>query len=215
MKRIAGFIGVIALVIAAGIFMLIATNAIPLPANEAGQTPSTAEKPAQHYRLKEPIEMTVDTDANATEVEIIDAFDRSGFSGWVGTLVMTVDNATFYDDGHEFAATVDGFRNEYEKDLKGILVLDITVENKDASVPSILGTRDDFRWINIGSIFAQNAFVTYFDGAPADAREFNRLYFDLPQGQTASYRVGLAYDPAERPTELLLGNAGFAVLDLS
>lgn len=114
--------------------------------------------------------------------------------GWVGTLRFRVTDAAVYDSVEEAGLSDVRFKREGPL-AEGVRIVrvDIEVENVDAHPTT--RTRMDHVWFmapwGLTKGDAQQAGeLMWFSGTPSDAVEEEALSFDLPQGASATYRLG-------------------------
>ena len=117
--------------------------------------------------------------------------------GWTGTMGITIDGARVWPDATN--EDVQGRLEEYPERIlekNGYLELTFTLQNKDAVTTGSTGHSNHPGWYHSGAFRICDASGeeigadVYFSGTPADAVDGEQLYYDLPQGQTATYTIG-------------------------
>lgn len=164
------------------------SDAVVAKVTEAG------EQEAETHRVGEGFELTGKEPGFGTY--------RSSL-GWTGTMGITIDGARVWPDAT--AEDVRGKLAEYpEKILEknGYLELTFTLQNKDAVTTGSTGHSDHPDWFHSGAFRICDASGeefgadVYFSGTPADAVDGEQAYYDLPQGQTATYTIGYLVEKA-------------------
>ena len=154
----------------------------------AAQVAEAGEQETQTHRVGESFELTGEEPGFGTY--------RSSL-GWTGTMGITIDGVRIWPNATD--EEVRGKLAEYpEKILErnGYLELTFTLQNEDAVTTGSTGHSDHPDWFHSGALRICDTSgeeiggAAYFSGTPADAVDSERFYYDLPQGQTATYTIG-------------------------
>lgn len=117
--------------------------------------------------------------------------------GWTGTMGITIDGARLWPNATD--EEVRGKLAAYPEkilDKNGYLELTFTLQNKDAVTTGSTGHSDHPDWFSSGAFRICDTSGeeiggdVYFSGTPADAVDGEQPYYDLPQGQVATYTIG-------------------------
>ena len=182
------FIAVLLLVMAAG--AALAAIAIAAPDSNMRQR-ETEQENSVVFEVGDAVALSVPVDAIPDEDDAIEAMGRYGVP-WTGTISLAVNQVKYFSCG--FDSGLEKFTSDYNPS-DPIYVLQVTVKNESAE--SHLTTRSGNRWFNITSIFNRNSIV-YFDGMPAEGnKETDYFFFDLPQGESANFVVGVALSDSD------------------
>lgn len=154
----------------------------------AAQVAELGKQETQTHRVGESFELTGKEPGFGTY--------RSSL-GWTGTMGITIDGARVWANATD--EEVRGKLAEYpEKILEknGYLELTFTLQNEDAVTTGSTGHSDHPDWFSSGSFRICDTSGeeiggdAYFSGTPVDAVDGEQFYYDLPQGQTATYTIG-------------------------
>ena len=151
----------------------------------------TTEKKAHNVTAQPGESLVLDGDVdNSLVLSNGDAY--TAYFGWTGKMEVSIKDAKLYRNIEEAKKDLGDEHWLYEN--KGaLLVLTVDMRNIDA-----LSFDDDERgWFNISYLGTlQPCEYSYFDGTAEGASPDGRedTFFNLPQGQEATYHVGLLID---------------------
>lgn len=131
-------------------------------------------------------------DADADRNDTVGNLDYVAALPWNGTLEVSVVSATLYDSPEDVGldSETTNFDGAFDASYDAAFLLcEVSITNIDAT-PNHPASGGE-NWFSATFLNASSGFAFfYFDGTPEGAAERDTWYFDLPQGETKTFRFG-------------------------
>ncbi len=164
---------------------------------EVMQVAAKGEQETQTHEVGEAFELTGENPDFGTY--------RSSL-GWVGTMGITINGIKAWSNATD--GEIRGKLAKYpEKILEknGYVELTFTLQNIDAITTGATGHSNHPEWFHSGSFRLcdtngeQAGSAVCFTGTPEEATDGEQFYYDLPQGQSATYTIGYLVEKSAVP----------------
>lgn len=149
---------------------------------------------------------TLTLDADAEEA----ALDKNGFPysagfPFTGTMELKVLSATLFDAPEDAGIATENLAPWWQgRNDESFLLIEVELNNISATVPWNSGTQERFNISFLG--LPSQGEIPYFSGMPENADPIEEASnFDLPQGETCTYRLGFFVFPDAIPERLDVG----------